>query len=62
MNKWHAEVDIRGFGTKQDFIPLFFFMYVDILWQNHKQFLYNLWPTPTKPAVSRQNTFWDTGQ
>ncbi len=39
VNEWHAEVDIRGFGTKQDFIPLFFFMYVDILWQNQNQFL-----------------------
>ena len=29
--KWewvtYAEVDGRGFGIKQDFIPLFFFMY-----------------------------------
>ena len=22
----------------------------------------NMWPTPIKPAVSRQNTVWDTGQ
>ncbi len=39
VNKWHEEVDIRGFETKQDFIPLFFFMYVDTLWQNQNQFL-----------------------
>ena len=26
-NEWHAGVDRRGFGIKQDFIPLFFFMY-----------------------------------
>ena len=29
-------VDRRGFGIKQDFIPLFFFMYVQILWQGQK--------------------------
>ena len=38
-NEWHAEVDRRGFGTKQDFIPLFFFMYVYILWQGQKAVL-----------------------
>ena len=26
-NEWHAGVDRRGFGIKQDFFPLFFFMY-----------------------------------
>ncbi len=33
---WHLIVIalIRGFGTKQDFIPFFFSMYADILWQN----------------------------
>ena len=35
-NEWHAGVDRRGFGTKQDFIPLFFFMYVQILSQGQK--------------------------
>ena len=39
MNEWHAEVDRRGFGTKQDFISLFFFMYVQILWQGQKAVL-----------------------
>ena len=34
-NEWHAGVDRRGFGMKQDFIPLFF-MYVQILWQGQK--------------------------
>ena len=29
----------RGYGIKQDFIPLFFFMYVHILWQGQKAFL-----------------------
>ena len=29
-------MDGRGFGTKQDFIPLFSFMYVYILWQGQK--------------------------
>ena len=38
-NEWHAGVDRRGFGTKQDFIPLFFFMYVQILWQGQKAVL-----------------------
>ena len=35
-NEWHAEVGGRGFGIKQDFIPLFFFMYEYILWQGQK--------------------------
>ena len=35
-DEWHAAVDRRGFGTKQDFIPLFFFMYVQILLQGQK--------------------------
>ena len=35
-NGSHAGVDRRGFGTKQDFIPLFSFMYVQILWQGQK--------------------------
>ena len=35
-NKWHAAVDRRGCGNKQDFIPLFFFIYVYILWQGQK--------------------------
>ena len=38
-NEWHAGVDRRGFGTKQDIIPLFFFMYVKILWQGQKAVL-----------------------
>ena len=38
-NEWHAEVNRRGFGTKQDFIPLFFFMDVQILWQGQKAVL-----------------------
>ena len=38
-NEWHAGVDRRGFGTKQDFIPLFFFMYVQNLWQHQKAVL-----------------------
>ena len=38
-NEWHAGLDRRGFGTKQDFIPLFFFMYVQILWQGQKAVL-----------------------
>ena len=38
-NEWHAGVDRRGFGTKQDFIPLFFFRYVQILWQGQKAVL-----------------------
>ena len=38
-NEWHAGVDRRGFGTKQDFIPLFFFMSVQILWQGQKAVL-----------------------
>ena len=38
-NKWHAGVDRRGFGTKQDFIPLLFFMYVQIYDRVRKQFL-----------------------
>ena len=37
--EWHAGVDRRGFGTKQDFIPLFFFMIVQILWQGPKAVL-----------------------
>ena len=36
---WHARVDRRGFGIKQDFIPLFFFMFVQILWQGQKAVL-----------------------
>ena len=37
VRKWHAAVvDTRGFGIKQDFIPLFFFMYLYILWQGQK--------------------------
>ena len=39
FTKWHAGVDRRGFGTKQDFIPFFFlsfFMHVQILWQGQK--------------------------
>ena len=35
-NEWQAGVDRRGFRIKQDFIPLFFFMYVYILWQGQK--------------------------
>ena len=35
-NEWQAGVDRRGFGTKQDFIPLFFFMYAQNLWQGEK--------------------------
>ena len=38
-NEWHAGVDRRGFGIKQDFIPLFFFMYVQNLWQGQKAVL-----------------------
>ncbi len=38
VNEWNAVMDVRGFGTK-DFSPLFFFMYVDILWQKQKKFL-----------------------
>ena len=38
-NEWHAEVDRRGFGIKQDFIPLFLFMYVQNLWQGQKAVL-----------------------
>ena len=38
-NEWHAGVDRRGFGIKQDFIPLFFFMYVYILWQGQNAVL-----------------------
>ena len=38
-NEWHAEEDGRGFGIKHDFIPLFFFMYVYILWQGQKAVL-----------------------
>ena len=38
-NEWHAGVDRRCFGTKQDYIPLFFFMYVQILWQGQKAVL-----------------------
>ena len=38
-NEWHARVDRRGFGTKQDFIPLFFFMHVQILWQGQNAVL-----------------------
>ena len=32
-------MDRRGFGSKQDFIPLFFFMFVCILWQGQKAVL-----------------------
>ena len=35
----YAGVDRRGFGIKQDFIPLFFFTYVQILWQGQKAVL-----------------------
>ena len=35
-NEWHAEVERRGFGIKQDFIPLFSLMYVYILWKGQK--------------------------
>ena len=38
-DEWHAREDRRGFGTKQDFIPLFFFVYVQILWQGQKAVL-----------------------
>ena len=38
-NEWHAGVDRRDFGTKQDFIPLFFFMHVKIIWQGQKAVL-----------------------
>ena len=39
-NGWHAGVDRRGFGIiKQDFIPLFYFMYVQNLWQAQKAVL-----------------------
>ena len=37
--EWHATVDRRGFGTKQDFIPLFFLMHVQILRQGQKAVL-----------------------
>ena len=37
-NEWHEGVDRRGFGIKQDFVPLFFFIYVQNLWQGRKQF------------------------
>ena len=36
---WHAGVDRRGFGTKQDLITLFFYMHVQILWQSQKAVL-----------------------
>ena len=32
-------MDRRGFGIKQDFIHLFFFMYVQNLWQDQKAVL-----------------------
>ena len=32
-------MDRRGFGSKQDFIPLFFFMFEYILWQGQKAVL-----------------------
>ena len=35
-NEWHARLDRRGFGINQDFIPLFFFMYVQNFWQGQK--------------------------
>ena len=38
-NEWHVGVDRRDFGTKHDFIPLFFFMHVQILWQGQKAVL-----------------------
>ena len=38
-NKWHAGVDRRGFGIKQNFILLFFFMCVQNLWQGQKAVL-----------------------
>ena len=38
-NGWHAGVDRRGCGIKQEFIPLFFFIYVQILWQGQKAVL-----------------------
>ena len=37
--EWHTGVDRRAFGIKQDFIPLFFFMYVQNLWQGLKAVL-----------------------
>ena len=38
-DEWHAGVDRRGFGIKQNFIPLFFFMCVQNLWQGQKAVL-----------------------
>ena len=38
-NEWHAGVDRRVFGLKQDVIPLFFFIYVQNLWQGQKAVL-----------------------
>ena len=38
-NEWHAGMDRRGCGIKQDFISLFFFMYVQNLWQGQKAVL-----------------------
>ena len=38
-NEWHAGVDRRGFGIKQVFIHLFFFMYVQNFWQGQKAVL-----------------------
>ena len=38
-NDWQTGVDRKGFGTKQDFIPLFFFMYVQNLWPGQKAVL-----------------------
>ena len=32
-------MDRRGFGIKQDFIPMVFFMYVQNLWQGQKAVL-----------------------
>ncbi len=47
---------------------LFTFLRPIILWIWLSWFVYiswdreHMWPTTTKPAVSRQNTFWDTDQ
>ena len=38
-NEWHIGVDRWDFGTKQDFIPLFYLMYVQKLWQGQKAVL-----------------------
>ena len=36
---WYDFICTKCFGTKQDFIPLFFIMYVQILWQGQKAVL-----------------------